>query len=187
MMSVVPEPPLASSVVTSRFLVALGEAMIDAGDPVTHVQGSLTRVAEVNDAPGSEVVVMATALFVSVPGSQSVHTAVATAGGRSLRLDQVEALFDLVEDAEVGRIGPAEGLASLDRIRSMSPPFGAVVRVLGYVVLTMGLALILRATWYDLVLSGVLGGAVGILQLAVGRYAPAYRVFLPVVASLQSP
>ena len=183
MMSDVPEPPPAPTVVTSRFLVALGEAMIDAGDPVTHVQASLTRVAEVNGASASEVVVMATALFVSVPGSESVHTAVATAGGRSLRLDQVEALYDLVEDAEAGRIRPAEGLARVDCIRSLAPPFGAVARVLGYVVLTMGLALILRATWYDLVLSGVLGGAVGILQLAVGRYAPAYRVFLPVVAS----
>jgi uncharacterized membrane protein YjjP (DUF1212 family) len=183
MMSVVPEPLPVSPLETSRFLVALGEAMIDAGDPVTHVQRSLSRVAQVNDAPQAEVVVMATALFVSVPGSDTVHTAVATAGGRSLRLDQVEALFDLVKEAEAGRITPTHGIDTLESIRSRPPSFGAVARVLGYVVLTVGLALILRATWYDLLLSGVLGGMVGILQLGVGRYARPYRVFLPVMSS----
>jgi uncharacterized membrane protein YjjP (DUF1212 family) len=147
------------------------------------VQRSLSHVAEVNEAPGAEVVVMATALFVSVPGSDTVHTAVATAGGRSLRLDQVEALFDLVEDAEAGAIAPAEGIARLATIREQAPPFGALARVGGYVVLTVGLALILRGTWYDVLLAGVLGGAVGVLQLGVARFAPAYRVFLPIVSS----
>lgn len=183
MMGDVPDPSMTSAAETSRFLLGLGEAMVDAGDPVTHVQRSLGRVAAANGVPDAEVVVMATALFVSVPGSDGFHTAVATAGGRLLRLDQVESLFDLVAEAEVGTIDPAHGLARLTAIRSMAPAFGALARVLGYVVLTMGLALILSATVSDLALSALLGGAVGVTQLAMARYAPTYRVFLPVVAS----
>ena len=86
-----PEPAAETDV--ADFLVALGEAMVDAGDPVTHVRASLERVALALGAVGTEVVVLATALFVSVPGSTSTHTAVASAGGRPLRLDQVDDLF----------------------------------------------------------------------------------------------
>ncbi len=75
------------------FLVALGEAMVDAGDPVTHVRSSLERVARASGAEATEVVVLATALFVSVPGATVTHTAVASAGARPLRLDQVDDLF----------------------------------------------------------------------------------------------
>jgi hypothetical protein len=45
MMCAVHDAAALSTGETSRFLVALGEAMIDAGDPVTHVQRSLLRVA----------------------------------------------------------------------------------------------------------------------------------------------
>jgi hypothetical protein len=61
-----PVPPASTDVLA--FLVALGEAMIDSGDPVTHVRSTLTRVAEVNGVKGTEIIVLATALIVSVPG-----------------------------------------------------------------------------------------------------------------------
>ncbi len=77
-----PAQHTASSTDVMTFMVALGEAMIDSGDPVTHVRSSLAEVAEVNGVQGTEVVVLATALIVSVPGDGAVHTAVTTAGQR---------------------------------------------------------------------------------------------------------
>ena len=172
----------ASAAVTSSFLVALGEAMIDAGDSVTHATSSLQQVARAN-AHDAQIVVLATALFVTVPGTDSVETAVAAAGTARLRLDQIDGVFKLVDAAERGRVRAADGLVELARIRSTPPPFGAVARVFGYLLLTLGVALVLRAGWQDLVLAGALGLVVGGLQLTSERYSAHWRVFLPVVCS----
>jgi uncharacterized membrane protein YjjP (DUF1212 family) len=140
-----PEPAAETDI--ADFLVALGEAMVDAGDPVTHVRASLERVALALGAVGTEVVVLATALFVSVPGSTSTHTAVASAGGRPLRL------------------GPG---------RRPLPPRR---RRRG------GIALILRGSWVDVAVATGLGLLVGVVEVAVRRFAPSFGVFLPVAAA----
>ena len=172
-----PEPAAETDV--ADFLVALGEAMVDAGDPVTHVRASLERVALALGTEGTEVVVLATALFVSVPGSTSTHTAVASAGGRRLRLDQVDDLFRLVDDAEAGAVGALDGLARLDEIRDRPPPFSSAARVAGYAVLAFGIALILRGSWVDVAVATGLGLLVGLVEVAVRRFAPSFGVFLP--------
>jgi len=139
-----PEPAAETDI--ADFLVALGEAMVDAGDPVTHVRASLERVALALGAVCTEVVVLATALFVSVPGSTSTHTAVASAGGRP-------------------------------------PPFSDAARVAGYAVLAFGIALILRGSWVDVAVATGLGLLVGVVEVAVRRFAPSFGVFLPVAAA----
>lgn len=176
-----PEPAAETDV--ADFLVALGEAMVDAGDPVTHVRASLERVANQLGTEGTEVVVLATALFVSVPGSTSTHTAVASAGGRRLRLDQVDDLFRLVDDAEAGAVDALDGLARLHEVRDRPPPFSSAARVAGYVVLAFGIALILRGSWVDVAVATGLGLLVGLVEVAVRRFADSFAVFLPVAAS----
>jgi uncharacterized membrane protein YjjP (DUF1212 family) len=178
-----PSSELASAAATSSFLVALGEAMIDAGDSVTHVTASLQQVARANGSAGADIVVLATALFVSVPGADTVETAVSAAGTVRLRLDQIDAVFKLVDAAEAGTVPAADGIMQLSRIRSTPPPFGPLARVFGYLLLTLGVALVLRAGWQDLLLAGVLGLAVGYLQLTAERFSAQSRVFLPVACA----
>lgn len=175
-------PPVSQVATDSpvAFLVALGEAMIDSGDPVTHVGTSLRRVAQVYGVEGAQVIVLPTALIVSVPGTETIQTAVASPGSGQLRLDQIDAVFQVAGAAERGEIGAREGLARLRLARAMAPTFGPLVRVLGYTVLTLGIALILRAGWTDLLVAGSLGAAVGSVQLGAGRIAQAYQAFLPV-------
>ena len=84
-------------------LVELGSAMIDSGYTVTQVQVTLRRVLQANGVPDGQVLVMPTALFVSVPGATTVETAVAAAGLAGLRLDQVDAVSRTVVAAGDGR------------------------------------------------------------------------------------
>jgi len=111
------------------------------------------------------------------------HTAVASAGGRRLRLDQVDDLFRLVAEAESGSVGALEGLCRLQEIRDRRPPFSPPARVLGYAVLAFGIALILRGGWADVGVATVLGLLVGVLEVLVRRLGPTFGVFLPVAAS----
>lgn len=181
----VPASPSSPSEVDDMtdFLVALGEAMVDAGDPVTHVRESLDRVARALGARDIEVVVLATALFVSVPGTTVTQTSVASAGSRGLRLDQVDDVFQLVDEAQEGFWNAVDGLRRLTEIRASTAPLGWQARVAGYAVLTLGISLILRGGWVDVALAAALGLLVGLVEVVVRRLAPRYGVFLPVVAS----
>ena len=165
------------------FVIALGEAMIDSSDPVTHVGDTLVRVAGVNGITDAAIVVLPTALIVSVPDQGSVQTAVSTAGNTRLRLDQIDAVFRVVAAAESGALTPTQGLAALRAARASEPPFSAAQRVVGYTVLTTGLALVLRAGWWDLLVAAALGAAVGLLQLVLRRWPRTSEVFLPIVSA----
>ncbi len=181
---VAPTPaPSTAGVSELRFLVELGEAMIDAGAPVTHAQTVLHDVSDRLGVADAEIVALPTLLMVSVPGSGSVQTAVAAAGTASLRLDQVDAVYQVVDDATTGRLAPDDGLDRLHEIRTSTPPLGWMVRTAGYVLLTLGLSLVLGGDAADLVLAAVLGLGVGLVQLTAHRYPMAYTVFAPVACS----
>ena len=168
---------------TVPLLVELGEAMIDSGYTVGQVQTTLAGVLEVNGVPDGQVIVLPTALFVSVPGQTTMETAVAAAGRSGLRLDQVDAVSRVVTSAEAGQISPSDGRAALARARSQPPAFSAPARTLGYALLSTGLALILRGSAVDVVVAAALGAAVGALQLSAGWSGNASRAVLPVLCS----
>ena len=156
--------------------------MIDSGAAVTQVDASLRRIARVSGLEDAAIVVLPTALFVSVPGDEDVQTSVESAGS-SLRLDQIDAVFQVVDAAERGEIDAEVALARLAAARTSPPPFRPQLHLLGFPLLAAGLALILHAGPLDLLVASVLGVAVGALQLYGSRIPEAYALFLPVVSA----
>ena len=168
---------------TLDFLVGLGQALIDAGDAVSHVESTLRAVARVNGIDGLGVIVLPTALFVSVPGDDDVLTEVSVAGRTPLRLDQVDDVLTLVADSEQGIIDAEAGQRRLQEIRSAPPPYPHRVALLGYMCSTVGLAAILRAPLLELALAAVLGLVVGWFRLATRRLSVSFQPFVPLVAA----
>jgi len=163
---------------TVRFLLVLGEAMVDSSAPVVQVTQTLERVGAINGAPDAEVVALPTALLVSVPGRTATHTAASTAGWRQLRLHQVQDVLAVADLAEAGAIGPVEGTAAIREAVSAPPPYDARTRVLGYVGVCAGLAMILGGSLLDAVVAAVLGAAIAGIQLAAARMPAAYQALV---------
>ncbi|MBO9556354.1 threonine/serine exporter family protein [Cellulomonas sp.] len=163
---------------TVRFLLVLGEAMVDSSAPVVQVTQTLERVGAINGAPDAEVVALPTALLVSVPGRTATQTAASTAGWRQLRLHQVQDVLAVADLAEAGAIGPVEGTARIREAVSAPPPYDARVRVLGYVAVCTGLAMILGGGLLDAVVAAVLGAAIAGIQLAAARMPAAYQALV---------
>ena len=157
--------------------------MIDSGYTVTQVQATLAQVLQVNGVRGGQVIVLPTALFVSVPGQTTVETAAAAAGLSGLRLDQVDAVSRVVTAVEAGELSPSQARAALAAARALPPPFGATTRTLGYALLSTGLALILRGSAVDVVVAAALGACMGALQLWARRAGTAFRAVLPVLCA----
>ncbi|MEM8619831.1 MAG: threonine/serine exporter family protein [Actinomycetota bacterium] len=173
----------AVDTVTLDFLLELGEGLIDAGDAVHNVIGTLQEIARVNGIADLGAVVLPTALILSVPGDDDVTTEVSVAGTTKLRLDQVEALIDVAQRAEQGELGPGEGRRMLTTIRERPPTYSPAVQAAGSAVAAAGLALILRGGWPEVPIAAALGAMVGLLnRLTVGRRY-LYRPFWPLLAS----
>ena len=163
----------------TTMLVELGEAMVDAGYPVTDVQDVLNRVAQAGGIPDAEIIVLPTALLVSLPGQVAVETAAATAGRSPLRFDQIDAVARVAAAAGAGDLRPMEAREQLHLIRDQPAPFGPGTRTLGYVLLSAGLTLILRGSMVDLAVAAGLGALVGTVLLATSGLRPALRAVLP--------
>ncbi|TQL01048.1 threonine/serine exporter ThrE family protein [Cellulomonas sp. SLBN-39] len=170
--------PAARQAETVRFLVALGQALVDSAAPIVQVNRTLERVATVNDLPDTQVVTFPTALLVSVAGEGGVHTAVSGAGSRNLRLDQVQDVLDLADGAVRGDVRPRDGLGALATTLAAPPPSTPLVRLVGYLAIAAGLSMVLGGGWADVLVATVLGGAVAAVVLLTGRVPGAYQGLL---------
>ena len=140
------------------FIVRLGAAMSEMGEPSSIVQERLVKVARAFGIEAARVSAFPTFFMVSTGSGEPVVLELTTAFGVQLRLDQFAAIDRLVGEAERGALSAGEGLRRLEAIGTSAPRFGRPVSVLGYCILTVGLCLILHPTGSDVVGRGVLRG-----------------------------
>jgi uncharacterized membrane protein YjjP (DUF1212 family) len=174
----------SSPVLEVEFLTELGHALSVAGDPVSSTERTLGQVA--GGLGMSDVVVSALPTLVLVRSHDGATTVMDLAGaeaGDDLWLDQVAAVFDIVKLAQAGKLSPRAGLDQLTAVWARPARFGAAVRVLGHVILSVGLGLIITPRPGALLYCAGLGLLVGLL-VELGRRWSTLDVLMPVVASL---
>lgn len=159
---------------------AVGDAMIDAGFSVMTVRRALVDIARTNGLPASEVVVFPTALLVSARGEGELRTGAVSSGESRMLLAQVDELQRTVDAARTGVLDPESTIARIRWIREMEPPYGVVVRLLGYVLLSVGLAMLLGSSWTGIALSAGLGVVVGAAILVSERLPSRYGALITV-------
>ena len=167
-----------------EFLTELGRALSVAGDPVSSTEATLRQVAA--GLGLSDVVVSALPTLVMVRSHDGGTTVIDLAGaepGDDLRLDQVAAVFDIVRLAQAGKLTPDNGLAQLAALWARPARFGVAVRVIGHVILSVGLGLIITPRPGALLYCAGLGLLVGLL-VELGRHWSTLDVLMPVVAAL---
>lgn len=174
-------PPPTEDDVVSLMTVA-GEAMIDAGMDVNDVQSDLRQIAATHQVTDAEVLAMPTLLVVSAQSGRGIRTAAVQAGQTQLQLYQIEALDETIDQAREG-LDPRTAMRRIREIYAAEPPFGPLVRLLGGVLATIGLAVLLGSTWQGLVISGVLGLLTGVLVLLGSRIPMRYQALVTVVAA----
>jgi uncharacterized membrane protein YjjP (DUF1212 family) len=164
------------------FLLALARALTLAGAAVSETQARLARVATAYGAPGARIIVLPTAMIVSMGARDRAAVEAVRHRDEPWRLDQVGALYAVVDAAEQGAIDPAEGHAELRRIRDLPPRHGPLVRVLAYALMTGALCLLLRASLGDLAIACGLGLIVGTVVVAAAGVR-SVAVLVPVLCA----
>jgi uncharacterized membrane protein YjjP (DUF1212 family) len=163
-------------------VLELGRALSLAGTPVSETQDHLSAIAAACGARAARIVVLPTALIIAFgrAGWATIESIPQLAG--TLRLDQISALYNLVEEAERGDVDPGDGLRRLRRIRAMPPRRGVVVTLIGYAAMTVGLCLVLQPTASDVAIAAGLGVLVGSFVLAA-RGRQTLTVLVPVLSA----
>lgn len=163
-----------------EFLVRLGGDMALAGESVDRIRARLLAVGRAFGLGDLEVAVFPTMLLIETGQGETAQVHLSSQTGRSLRLDQVAELYEVLKDAEADRLTPADGIERLDAIEAMRARLPWAVRVLGHGVLSAGLALLFQPTVEGLVAAALLGLVVGLLKLP---HLPTLELVFPVVSS----
>ncbi|MCB0772950.1 MAG: threonine/serine exporter family protein [Flavobacteriales bacterium] len=167
-----------------RFLARLGQAELAAGNAVALVERDLGQIARRHGQPGILVFALPTVLMVQSDDGHEHRVQITPGPYRvgELRFDQMEGVLEIAREARAGRLSPADGLRKLDAVWRMKHRYGDFGYVLGYLLTTIGIALILRPTWSGLGYVAGLGLLAALLQVAVRRQ-PAWAAVMPVVAA----
>ena len=166
----------------TRLTARLGLLLIAAGETVARTHAALSRIAGAYGVTDCSFYTLPTGAIAVLRDRGELHVEMAAEGARSLRLDQVQAVFDLVDAAEGGAIDPDEGLARLDAIMAAKPRYHPLVLIAGHGIATLGFALILQLAWPVTAVAvglGLLAGALRILGARVHRL----EMLRPVITS----
>ena len=139
----VPAPPPEAVL---ELLRQLGIAMSRAGDAADRVTHILDEIATVYAATGVTFFVVPTGVFVRIDLGNSSRVDFEAGTSTPLRLDQVDALYRLIDDIRHAAVDVDGASRRLRDLMTAPPRFGGLVAVLGSGILTVGLGLMLNPT-----------------------------------------
>ncbi len=168
-----------------EFLRRCGVALCLAGEAASRIPDEMEAIADAYGIGDCEFLVVPTGVFVRVVDDHTGEVTVdfMNADGPPLRLDQVDALYKLIDEAKRHPIPPDEAIDRLKTIVRSKPRFNWFNRVLGHAVLTVGLGLLLVRDANALIALALLGLVVGVLRLIADR-VQVLSLALPVAAAM---
>ena len=167
-----------------QFLARLGQAELAAGNAVALIERDLGEVAKRNGQENAVIFALPTVLLVQTEEGDAhrVHITPGPYRVGDLRFDQMEGVLEIAREARAGTLSPKDGLRKLDAMWRMKHRYGDFGFVVGYLITTIGIALVLRPTWSGLGYVAILGFICAML-LVVVRRQPAWNAVMPVVAA----
>lgn len=170
-----------------EFLRRCGVALCLAGEAASRIPDEMEAIADAYGIADCEFLVVPTGVFVRIVthDGDDEHLIVdfMNADGPPLRLDQVDALYKLIESVRRKPIPPDDAIDKLEAIVESKPRFAWPLRIIGYTVLTVGLGLLLVKDQNALLALAGLGFVVGILRLIADR-VQVLSLALPVAAAM---
>lgn len=164
------------------FLATLGGALSAIGETVDAVETRLAVIARSYGMPDARFSAFPTFLLLTLGQGKAATIEPTTRLSQTPRLDQIAAVHELASEAERGAVTAAAGIERLDAIRRLENRFGDTTSVLGYALLTVGLALILHPAARDVAGAAVLGALVGVLR-RLGRGREVVEALMPFLAA----
>ncbi|MGS0687983.1 threonine/serine exporter family protein [Nakamurella sp. GG22] len=158
----------------------LGTALLDAGYAVTDVQRSLCAVADAYGGRDITIGVLPGAILID--DGTAARTRLVNATGELMSFRQVADVACIARDAETAVVPTPTVRERLREIRALPALFPRPVAVLGSGLMSAGIAVVFRTTWWAVALDFLLALLVGAALIYGGRI-PGLLTVLPFVAA----
>ncbi|MDZ8276615.1 threonine/serine exporter family protein [Microbacterium aquimaris] len=173
-----PDPSLGVAGMLGR----VGPALLASSRAVNEVEVTLRKLARRYGRTDLRIFVLPTLILIEDDSSQRGRTAVFSADQGALRLDQAGEIEHIVRIAMDEATPPDDVVQAVDRVIAGRPRFGAVLTLIGHVLLTIGFGLVLNPTLTALPVYLVLGVVVGLIVM-FGTRASTLALLLPVLTA----
>lgn len=160
-------------------LLLLGRLLLASGDAVSDINLELRAAARAWGAPEAQFIVLPNLMMASFDPNRPAHIMSRDLAADHLRLDQVIKVMHLARQARQSEIEPAEAIVRLHEIEKSKRRRPLLPEVLGTVVMTFGVALMLRPDDATIPLYLGLGALVGLIQ-AISSRVPGLSAIMPV-------
>ncbi len=164
----------------AAMLRELGIALVEVVQPTQLVRTRLLGVARRYTTQDVRVVVLPTVLIIQV-GTTGFEVDVTTRA--TTQLDLAGRIDHIARLAGAGAIAPADAVHELAAARAMPPRFNAAIRVLGYVITTLGFGIVINPTGSSLAGHMFLGLVVGVI-VEVAQPFPPLSAIVPTIAAM---
>lgn len=152
--------------VALTFVAELGSALLEAGAPSSTVGQGLHQLG--SRYGGDFKITLLPEGVLSVDTSTG-RSSLVSASRSSLRFDQTQQLFDLVQRSGEGGVSAEEGLERLRCIKDMPPLVSAPWRLFGYCLMAVGLCLRQNPGLHEFVVTVLLSLPVAVLLIGMPR------------------
>lgn len=163
----------------AEFVTRFGAALLAASAPVPMVRHHLRELASTYGVHNDYLIVSGGIMAVDTDDGTAGH---AVTDPTAYRLDQTQHLFDLYDTAAEGTLTPEDGLRRLDEISALPRTFGPALRLLGYWLVAVGLALRLQPDWRDLEICACLAVLLAVLIMLAERLRRLKSLAPPMIA-----
>jgi uncharacterized membrane protein YjjP (DUF1212 family)/uncharacterized membrane protein YjjB (DUF3815 family) len=174
-----PAPPAPTDADFAEMVGVLGVALLQSSRASSAVERVLHELLHAYGRDAIRSYVLPTLVLVQDAAGRT-GAKIFPVVGAPLRLDQSGDVERLIDRATRERMAPHEVVAALDAIRATRPRFGAAVRILGHIVLTVGFGMLLAPIAAALPVYAVLGALVGVV-VVFGSRVRQLQLVLPVV------
>lgn len=163
-----------------RFIAALASGLAAHGTPAHRLEDAVSVCAQ-SIGVQAEVFALPTAVLVTVRDEAGARTDVVQVTPGDINLDRLVQLDRVFNDVSLRTISPSEGLAQIHKIESAREPYGALLPVFSFALLSASAARMFGGGLAELAAAGLVGLAVGIMTI-VSRKNRDYARVLEFVA-----
>jgi uncharacterized membrane protein YjjP (DUF1212 family) len=162
------------------FIVKLGKAAHGYGSTATRLGAFLSRLTRTLGYDGvfrSRPTEIVFAVREDESSPQRIH--LVTMPGTGLDLNRLAVVGELVDEMESGEISLADASGRLDEIEKIPQPWGRATGPFSYAFVGAGFAVLLSASWWNVLFAALLSAVVfGMVELS-GRFGPRTAAWLP--------
>ncbi|MCF6226157.1 MAG: threonine/serine exporter family protein [Xanthomonadales bacterium] len=169
----------------SALIMRLGRVLLALGSPAHRIETTLTMLANRLHLD-SQFFSTPTALIASLGNERQSHTHLVRVESTTIDLGKLSDILGVMDRLSDDDISIRQASMQVADIYNAPPRYGALLTWLAFALLSASAALFLGGGWAEVILAGLIGCTVGLLNL-IGNYSESVRrLFVPAAATLGS-